>query len=665
MNARAGGGPAWGAAPAAGALAGAIGGGLEVALQLGRAGSAIHRAHLFEAVIFYALVGTLAGVGLLLLGLLLLRRPPSLAFSGAMSVSVFFFLLAGGYVNLHYLPQALSRLSLVVTGVVLLISLALGRVAYVLLRRLRRRGVRLSPRTRAARIALAGSAAAALAALALISYLPAGEARLAAPARTPGIAPVAEAQVAPPNVLILLVDALRPDHLSLHGYSRATSPAVDSFAADGLVFEQAAAQAPWTKPSTATLLTGRYPSAHGMSLMASGVPESIELLPETLQREGYRTAIVTANNFVTPVFGFGRGVDYIYASHPPRFLQLMLGHLLARLREWSGLAGRAMTLLERTERSLLGGGTPPGGLRAGGLVGALRAWLDADASGRPFFAYVHFMETHAPYEPPPPYDTLFMTPELAAMPRVSNYPTYAGFLPFEGGRAISPDSLANMLALYDGGIRYFDDCFAKLRAGLRESGREENTLILLTADHGEEFFDRGAWGHGHSLYEELIHVPLILRCPSRLGEFAGRRYPHQVRHVDLVPTILEVCGLAVPPGLDGQSLLPIARGEEPADPPRPAFCEVDHGGHLAHALRRGSEKVMFCQRGTERRLLLYDLAVDPGEREDLAPSEPDRARLAEARMNDFQASIQRAEQRIEVAIDEATRERLRALGYVR
>ncbi|MBM3317226.1 MAG: sulfatase [Candidatus Eisenbacteria bacterium] len=654
--------PSWGAPLAAGALAGALGGVIEVLVQLGRSGSAIQRVHLFEAAVFYALVGTLAGLGLLVLGLLLLRRPPSLAFSAAMSTALFAFLLVGGFVNLRYLPEALAPLSLAATGVLLLAALALGRCVFVFLRRLRRAGLRLWPRRRGAGLLAALGAAAALVALALVSYLPGERAEPAPEGRAPG----GGEPEGRPNVLILLVDALRADHLSLHGYERPTSPAIDSFAAGALVFDAAAAQSPWTKPSTATILTGRYPSAHGVNLMASGVPESIELLPEMLRREGYRTAILTANHFVTPVFGFGRGVDHVYASHPPRFLQLMIGHLLARLHEWSSIAGRTMALLERVERRLVGGGTPAGGLGAEGLMRALRDWLAEEPEGeRPFFAYVHFMEPHAPYAPPEPYDTLFMTPEIAAMPRVSNYPSYAGFLPFETGKPISADSLSSMVALYDGAIRYFDDCFAGLLADLRATGREENTLIVLTADHGEEFYDRGGWGHGHSLHEELIRVPLILSCPRRLGAFAGTRYPHQVRHVDLLPTILEVCGLPAPEGLDGLTLLPILLGLEPAEPPRPAYCEVDHGGHFAHALRRDAEKVMFCQRGTERRLLLYDLLADPGERDDLAPREPERARLAEARLNEFQAGIGRPAGRVEVTIDEATRERLRALGYVR
>jgi arylsulfatase A-like enzyme len=669
-----GAGPGLTGPPATGAAIGALAGTLEVLLQLGHAGSAIQRAHLFEAALLYGLVGGLAGGLLLLIALALLRRPPSIAFVGAFIASLFLFLIAGGFVNVRFLPGAMSRTSLLVTGGILLVALALGRVAYILLRLLRWQGIRVRPQNRAGRLALLALTVLAPLALALISYLPsprhAAETRAA---RAGGIAGAGRG----PNVLLLVVDALRYDHLSMNGYPRETSPAIDSLARSGITFENAGAQSSWTKPSTATILTGRYPAVHHMNTMASGVPASIELLPEALHRAGYRTALITANNFVTPVFGFGRGVDEVYASNPPRFFQLMLGHVLSRLGEWSRLAGSVVSALQSIERALVGGGTPAGGLRAEGLTRALLGWLDRDPAGtQPFFAYIHYMDAHAPYSPPAPYDTRFMTPEIAALPHVTDHPTYTGFLPFEPGRAVSADSLSSMIALYDGGIRYLDDQLARLFEDLKRRGLYDDTLIILTADHGEEFHERGGWGHGHSLYEELVHVPLVMSCPARLADFAGRRYAQPVRHVDLVPTILEFCGLSAPnavlpgasapPVTDGKSLMPILSGLEPADPPRPIYSELDHGGRFAHALRIGPEKTMFCQRGTDRKLFLFDLATDPGERRDLAPEDETRASHAEARLNEFRSSISRGDvQEVRVTLDEATRERLRALGYLR
>jgi arylsulfatase A-like enzyme len=686
-----GAGPGLAGPLATGAAIGALAGTLEVLLQLGHAGSAIQRAHLFEAALLYGLAGGLAGGLLLLLALALLRRPPSIAFVGAFVASLFLFLIAGGFVNVRFLPGAMSRTSLLVTGGILLGALVLGRVAYILLRLLRWQGVRVRPQNRAGRFTLLALTVLAPLALALISYLPSP--RHSAQTRAGGAGGGAAGAGAGRglNVLLLVVDALRFDHLSMNGYERETSPAIDALARSGIAFENAGAQSSWTKPSTATILTGRYPAVHHMNTMASGVPESIELLPEMLHRAGYRTALITANNFVTPVFGFGRGVDEFYASNPPRFFQLMLGHVLSRLREWSRLAAGVTGALQSVERAFVGGGTPAGGLRAEGLTRALLDWLDRDPAGtpsgtQPFFAYMHFMDAHAPYSPPAPYDTRFMTPAIAALPPVTDHPTYTGFLPFETGRAVSADSLSSMVALYDGGIRYLDDQLARLFDELKQRGLYDNTLIILTADHGEEFHERGGWGHGHSLFEELVHVPLVMSCPAGvvpLGDYAGRRYAQPVRHVDLVPTILELCGLGAPAtpaagessgpvaqpftaGTDGKSLVPILTGLEPPDPPRPVYSELDHGGRFAHALRIGPEKAMFCQRGTDRKLFLFDLATDPGERSDLAPQDETRAARAEARLNEFRSSISSGDvQEVRVTLDEATRERLRALGYLR
>ncbi len=657
-------GPSLAGPPATGAAIGALAGALEVLLQLGHAGSAIQRAHLFEAALLYGLVGGLAGVVLLLLALALLRRPPSIAFAGALIAPLFLFLIVGGFVNVRFLPGAMSRTSLLVSAGILLVSLVLGRVAYILLRLLRWQGIRVRPQSRAGRSALLALTVLVPLALALISYLPAPR----HPSQTRAVRAGGSASTGRDlNVLLVVVDALRPDHLSMNGYARDTSPAIDSLARSGIVFENAGAQSSWTKPSTATILTGRYPAVHHMNYMTSGMPASIELLPEIMHRSGYRTALITANNFVTPVFGFGRGVDEVYASNPPRFLQLMLGHVLSRLREWSGLAGSLVAALQSIERALVGGGTPAGGLRAEGLTRAFLDWLDRDpAHAQPFFAYIHYMDAHAPYAPPAPYDTRYMTPAIAARPHVTDHPTYTGFLPFEPGRAVSADSLSSMIALYDGGIRYLDDQLARLFDDLRRRGLYDNTLIIFTADHGEEFHERGGWGHGHSLFEELVHVPLILSCPAGLAGFAGRSYAQPVRHVDLVPTIVELCGLSTSQVSDGKSLVPVITGREPPDPPRPVYSELDHGGRFAHALRNGPEKTMFCQRGTDRELFLFDLGTDPGERRDLAADDETRAARAEAQLNEFRSSISRGDvQEVRVTLDEATRERLRALGYLR
>jgi arylsulfatase A-like enzyme len=644
----------WWTAPVVGLHIGALAGILEVLLQLGRAGSALHRMHLFEAAVLYGLCGSLLGLALLAAWRIVRRPAPSLAASIAVAVAAFAFLLGAGFINVYYLPEAMARSSLIYTGAIFLGALIFGLVIHALVRRITARRVAADdcPKSQWRWIAMGIG----IVVLAIVSYFPRPEG--------PG-GPTGDA-TGKPNVLIILIDALRYDHLSLHGYERETSPRIDAFGRGGIRFSQAYAQSPWTKPSTASILTGLYPSTHGVSLLASGVPESAPLLAEHMRRGGYRTALLTANSFITPMFGFGRGVDYFYASSPPRFVQLMLGHLLHRLTEWSAAAKRLLRLLESIERALVGGGAPEGGLRADGLVNAFLDWQAEEAG--PFFAYLHLMEPHMPYGPPPPDDARFMAPGPAALGRVSEFPAYHGFLPFEPGPEVSADSLANMLALYDGEIFHADRWLGTLFDELDRRGLTDETLIVLTADHGEEFYDRGGWGHGHSLYNELLRIPLMISAPEAtgLGELAGELVSQPVRHIDVVPTILEICDLPLPAELDGASLLPVIADAAGALPARPVFSEVDHGGHFAYTLQQGAQKAIFSKRGGESSLMLFDLAADPGERHDLAPEQPGRAAQAREELEAFRAAVLvGARNAVDVTIDEATREQLRGLGYIR
>ncbi len=635
-----------------GAALGALVGAGEVLTGMRAPGSAVTRQYLLEAALLYGACGALVGLAVAVASWLVARRAAPFATSAAALVGFFAFLLVAGHVNVRYLPEALSRASVLYTGLILAGAILVGLVVRWLLALL---PAGRWAAARAVRLAAAAFLAAAGLAIVLGSVLPSAGRSVAVENPGAGLNR---------NVVFIVLDALRYDHLSQNGYARETTPRLDAWSCEGTVFDNAQAQAPWTKPSTATLLTSLYPSTHGINPMTSAVPPQIDLLPAMLRRYGYRTAVFTANHFITPEFGFDRGTEFFYSSRPPRLNQLLLGHLLQRLGARVRPVGAAVTRLVELERAIGGTGAPEGGLDAEGLVRAFWDWSTGIGDER-FFAYLHFMEPHAPYDPPEPYDTLFMPEHLIGRPKVINFPEYTGFLPFERGRAMSPDSLANMIALYDGGIRFDDFWVGEIIRELKRRGLYERTLILVTADHGEEFHDHGGWGHGQSLHQELIHVPLILSGPE-LEPARGQRLPHLVRHVDLVPTILDVCGLPVPEGLAGRSLLPIVRGEEPADPPRVVFCEVNFGGRLARALREGDRKVIRAQSGGSVVTLAYDLAGDPGELASLADGGAAWGAEMLTRLEEFQASAARnAVAGVSVTIDEETRERLRAIGYLK
>jgi arylsulfatase A-like enzyme len=635
-----------------GAVLGALVGAGEVVAGMLAPVSAVTRLYLLEAVVVYGACGALVGVGVALVSWIITRRAAPCAASAGALLGFFAFLMVAGYVNVRYLPQALARSSMLYTGLILVGAALVG----VLVRRLLA-GLPLArwAAARGTRRGLGVFLAAFGLAVVLGSVLPGGGRDVRVENPGAGLHR---------NVVFVVIDALRYDHLSQNGYARETTPCLDAWSREGVIFDNAQSHAPWTKPSTATLLTSLYPSTHGVNSMTSAVPPTVDLLPAMLRRYGYRTAVFTANHFVTPEFGFDRGTEFFYSSRPPRLQQLLLGHLLERLGAQVPLVNHAVGSLVEVEKAIGGRGAPEGGLSAEGLVRAFWNWSNSIGDDR-FFAYLHFMEPHAPYDPPAPYDTFFLPEHLIGRPKVTNFPEYTGFLPFEPGRPMSPDSLTHMIALYDGGIRSADHWVGEMIAELKRRGLYKDTLILVTADHGEEFFDHGGWGHGQSLHEELIHVPLILSGPD-LVPARGRRLPHLVRHVDLVPTILEVCGLPIPEGLAGQSLMPIVRAEEPAVPARMAYSEVDFGGRFARSLREGEHKVIRAQSGGIVRVLAYDLASDPGEMLDLG----DRGDAWNAemltRLEEFHAVAARdAIAGISVTINEATRERLRAIGYLR
>ncbi len=635
-----------------GAVLGGLVGAGEVIAGMLTPGSAITRQYLLEAALLYGAAGALAGAVLWIASRWLAHRDPAGTTSAAVLLGFFAFLLVAGTINVRYLPEAFARSSLLYTGLILV---ACAGATWLLRRGLASLPIARWMRQRAVRGGMWVILAAGGLALVVASLLPAAGTTVRVENPGAGLSR---------NVVLIVLDALRYDHLSQNGYARETTPQLDALAAEGVVFENAQAQAPWTKPSTATILTSLYPSTHGVNPMASAVPPSVALLPEMLRRYGFRTAVFTANYFITPEFGFDRGTEHFYSSRAPRLPQLMLGHLLALTGDRVRPLGTIVEALVKLERTTRGGGAPAGGLSAEGLVRAFWTWSHGIGNDR-FFAYLHFMEPHAPYNPPAPYDRLFMPEHLVGRPKVINFPEFTGFLPFDPGRPASADSLASMIALYDGGIRLADYWVGELVRDLKQRGLFENTLILVTADHGEEFYDHGGWGHGQSLYEELLHVPLIL-CGPEMEPARSRRLPNVVRHVDLVPTILDVCGLPVPEELAGQSLLPIVRGEEPEEPARPVYSEVDFGGHGARSLREGGRKVIRAQRGADGRRFAFDLAADPGEQEDLVTGAAPWPAEMFPRLDEFHASAARnAAPGVSITIDEATRERLRAIGYLK
>jgi arylsulfatase A-like enzyme len=442
-----------------------------------------------------------------------------------------------------------------------------------------------------------------------------GGLRLAAPAvlsAQPG--PGRQAAAAPqhdgpahPNVIVYLVDTLRADRLGCYGGRKPTSPAIDGFAATATLFAQAVAQATWTRPSVASVLTGLEPFAHGVETLDDRLAEKAVTLPELLHAGGYRTAAFSTNLHVTEETGLAQGFDDF--------------ELLTDAPQSQAVNRRVLR------------------------------WLEKNQGGSPFFLYIHTLDPHAPYEPP--FD---MLQRFAP-----------GVAPLAGSRqevlrayAVRGEErerrVAQLSALYDAEVAGNDRSFGELLAALRRKGLFDPALIVFVADHGEEFDEHGFLGHGHNLYAETLDVPLIVKWPLQTR---GERVLSLAQHVDLLPTILRACGLRPPDRLPGTDLRALA--DAPAG--RMAFSHLSYEGREGISVVQGEWKLILP---LSRKLApgpeLYRRDTDPADRDNLIDSNEVRAGWLRAQIR-LEMSRTHTLEAERVPVDEETRKALNALGY--
>jgi arylsulfatase A-like enzyme len=270
------------------------------------------------------------------------------------------------------------------------------------------------------------------------------------------------------------------------------------------------------------------------------------------------------------------------------------------------------------------------------------------------------MSPHHPYDPPPPWDTRFNA--HPHVPAVTYYPRKSFFF-YEEGAALAPDELADMIGRYDGDVGFVDDVFGQLLAALTSRGLLDRTIVIVTADHGEEFFEHGSWGHGHSLYNELLHVPLLVRWPAAFPP--GTRLDVPVMSVDVMPTILELTHVPPPAGLAGRSLVGLAgaRASAAVEDER-VYSELIYRYGSGYSLQGRERKVLETVVGGVTRRSLFDLDADPAERRNVLDGVPAHQALV-GRLDGVRRWA--TEHRIaagEATITEDMDQRLKALGYV-
>lgn len=400
----------------------------------------------------------------------------------------------------------------------------------------------------------------------------------------------------PRRVLVWIsVDTVRADHLSFYGYARATSPALERLARQALVFENAMSTASWTLPSLVSQATSTLPSEHGAVERESGRRRDVESIFETLSRAGFTVLGCTGNPFVSASHGLAEGFDRL--TYDGRKADHLRERLIQELDEWEG----------------------------GDLA-----------------LFIHFMDPHLTYSPPPPFMERFrLAPEVLA------------------GLSAEKRALEDARSLYDGELAWTDLQIGLLLEALDARGLLDDAVIAYSADHGDELLDHGGWNHGHTLYQELVHVPLLVRVPGQVP----RRIATPVSTIDLAPTLLEALGVKAPASFRGESLLRRLSGQARSE--RWLFAETQWRAErpLQYAVRDGDRKlVVALSRGPDRKVVredLFDLRSDPLETRSL-PDPPDALREAALRYAMHAADSHGPK----AVVDPETSRQLRALGYV-
>jgi arylsulfatase A-like enzyme len=450
-----------------------------------------------------------------------------------------------------------------------------------------------------------------------------------------GCAPPAPPKDAP-NLLLIVADTLRADRLGCYGSTRGLTPFLDELATRSTVFHRAYAQSSWTEPSVGSLFTSRFPGQHGATFWHSSLAPGARTLAEVLHAHAYDTGGWSGNSLIAPRGGFARGFDYFHLGEPSTLPDLHNVPLEARADQ---------------------------------LVEVALAWLSTRNERYknfvPAFVYFQFMEPHYPYAPDPD-----------VLKRVS------------GGRDIDlrfvnanyyyfPRSvrLEDLEDVYDASVAMLDDSLRRLFDGLAERHFLENAVVLVTADHGEEFDDHGGRGHGSTLYDELIRVPLLVHLP---GQSTRRDVDDVASLVDVAPTLLELAGIPSPPGFEGRSLTSSltepawwdrlrAAVDRTGRPDRLAFSELwpktaeDTPRHDRAIVDRGLKLIVSPDGSTE----VYDLSRDPGEKAAAVDHAGERKDLEE-RLDAFTKRVRVNAPESPPAledIDKKTRERLKVLGY--
>ena len=426
-----------------------------------------------------------------------------------------------------------------------------------------------------------------------------------------------------PSFLVIAIDSVRADHVGAYGYARATTPRIDAFAREGILFSTAYSQAPWTKPSVASIFTSTYVSVHNVLFskrVVNGEDRTDVLsakfltLAEAMKAGGYATGGFGQKIHLRPEYGFDQGFQR-YDMH----------------------ARRANNINRKT-------------------LGWLR-----EADPDKFFAYLHYNEPHYPYKPRPEFARFGSTTARVQIDGATKEAFRSGAL------RLSTEDIQQLIDLYDGEILYSDAMVGELIDAISDLGYR-NLTVIITADHGEEFLDHGDITHGQSLYSELVRVPFIMTGSGLPVGARGVRSETTVELIDIMPTLIEMAGLPLPPGIQGKSLLAALRGA-PAPAALPAiFSQRRDPADSAFSSTVFDGRWKLIDDTAGKRLMLFDLSTDPNEASPIATGREDvlnRLSLSLAGWSTSNLSLYDTIRPDDSRpLDAETERRLRSLGYI-
>lgn len=438
------------------------------------------------------------------------------------------------------------------------------------------------------------------------------------------------------NVVLVSVDTLRADRVGCYGYARATTPRMDALSSDAAVFMRTYAPSAWTLPSHVSLLTGLNVINHRVEGEKDRMDPEMPTLAGELKKQGYYCAAMTSGGFVSAIYGFDLGFDTF------------------QLGDWGIFKLDASARLGR----------------------AASDWL-REHGDRNFFLFLHTYQCHAPYDLPEPDRSAFLPPGTPARLRdpMSAVGGQSGIF-----KPLPEADRQNASDLYDAEVRYVDRMLiGPLLDTLRETGLYDRTLVIVTGDHGEEFYEHGAWTHGPDLYDESLKVPLLVKFPG--SRFAGMRVESIVRLTDIMPTVLrEMNASARDLDIDGRDLVPVLEGREHGDREFLSELAADRMGSRIPrkiALNSGRLKLILNQLyqpddlafftappPARPQIEVYELDEDPGEMRNVADRYAAAARALVRRIEELTAKSRKP--RVgETVLSEELREQLKALGYIR